>query len=316
MHLLKSIEVGQMTKMAETIEKLVKDGLLREKLSLRPSLDRVTFLLLRITKGRAVLQTEGEFILDRIEIGGKERIEFLPTKQKAVERRTHMGYLRSTGYNECVIPNQLCMKCINCGLFGAVQAERGREGRFNLKSRILYSSAYSLQDADKITETKTQTAVDEVTQSTEQALFEIEYVIPGAIFPSIVVIRDPTYYDFLTYLKTLSQPTRYGARTSLGGEIENTIVGIIFSKEFITTPLDFLLDLEQKLVGDYAFEKVLKSADEYLHAGINKGDKVFAGKELKDLLNEVKAIEITKDTVDKWNQDVASTISDELQKLG
>jgi CRISPR type I-D-associated protein Csc2 len=299
-------------------EKMVKKGFLKADLTLKPSADRVTFVLLRTVKDRAILQTEGDFTLDKVIVGSgeaaKEKVEFMSTKQKAVERRQHMAMLRSAGYGDCIIPNKLCLRCINCALFGGVRAEGGRAERYNLKSRILYSSAYSLQDAREITDTKTHNAVNEVTQSTGQALIEVEYVLPGAIFPSVTVIRDPTWYDFMSYLKVIQSATRFGARTAMGGEVENSLVAAVFSKEFVATPLEFEGYVEEHLKKDgYPYSEVQQVSGEFIKAVSTDEDTVIMGKPLENLMQEARAFDFSKKVVEELNKQTKKKI-DEVMK--
>lgn len=289
------------------IEELVDRGYLRDKLHLVPTAKRVTFIIDRVATSKAILQTEGEFTLDKVEIEGVNRVEFLPTKQKAVERRAHMQIMREKGFEGCTIPNNLCVKCMNCSLFGAVNTdgvtvkvrvttrsgqEKTEDVTYSLKSRILYSSSYSKQPADRIIDLKTHNAVDELTLETGQALFEVEYVKEGAIFPSVVIIRDPTIYDFVLYVKALnlSQVLGYGAKTSHFGRFKNEIRAIIFSNKFVVTPLDLIQEKE-----------VPEGNDSYLNP--------------TDLVKEALNFELTEEIIGNWNKDVLGAITDGLSRV-
>jgi CRISPR/Cas system CSM-associated protein Csm3 (group 7 of RAMP superfamily) len=289
------------------IEELVRKDFLREKLYPVPTAKRVTFVIDRVTTSKAIFQTEGDFALDKVEVGEKNRVEFLPTKQKAVERRAHMQIMREKGFDGCVIPNNLCVKCMNCSLFGAVNTEgvsvkvpvtrrngkkREEEVTYSLKSRILYSSSYSKQSADGIIDLKTHNAVDEVSQETGQALFEVEYIKEGTVFPSVVVIRDPTVYDFIMYLKALnlSQVLGYGAKTSDFGRLKNEVKAIIFSNKFVITPLDLIQG-----------EKIPEGDSTYL--------------EPAELVKAVLEYELTEEEIEKWNQDVLESIISGLSRV-
>jgi CRISPR type I-D-associated protein Csc2 len=288
------------------IEELVKRGYLTENLHYKPTSRRVTFVIDRVATSKAIFQTEGDFSLDKVEIGGSDHVEFLPTKQKAVERRAHMQIMREQGFDGCTIPNDLCLKCMNCSLFGAVNTEgvsldvpvtKGGKERtesvsYSLKSRILYSSSYSLQPADEIIDLKTHNAVDELTLETGQALFEVEYVKEGAIFPSVVVIRDPTVYDLILYTKALnfSQVLGYGAKTSDFGRFRNEVRAIVFSDKFVTTPLD---QIQRK--------EIPQEEGTYLSPA--------------EITKEALDYELTEDVINNWNEDVVKGMVEGLSRV-
>ncbi|MGQ9555769.1 MAG: type I-D CRISPR-associated protein Csc2, partial [Anaerolineae bacterium] len=99
-----------------------------------------------------------ETYVDKLELLGKIRAEFISRKLKGIERRAHMSLFREMieqrtekGWEEyfqahfdkrCIIPDNLCIACWNCSLFGGLEAGKGATF-----SRIRYFDTYSVEDA-------------------------------------------------------------------------------------------------------------------------------------------------------------------------
>lgn len=179
------------------------------------------------------------------------RVAFLGSKQKAPETRMARSLL-DTAYEEAGIETQpcyhkdgLCLSCPRCILFGAVKT-RGERGVRQIKHRIIYNSAFSLLPYDLIEVPITFNAINEVTQSTDQALGTKYTITPSTIFPSIVELREVTWKEFVFYLKTLMATSQYGAEGRIHGKMRNRVLGFVGGWEGIITPLEYTLELYEK----------------------------------------------------------------------
>lgn len=177
------------------------------------------------------------------------RVAFLATKQKAAESRQLEQVLRTAsleaGMNitECYLKDNLCLNCPRCALFGATSTESGRVNRANIKHRIEYSTAFSLLPFEDIETSITFNAINDLNQTTGQALGSRYAVVPATIFPSIVTLRSVTITEFILTIKTLLACKSYGAESRIGGDVRNSIFGIIGGWEEIITPLELTMEL-------------------------------------------------------------------------
>lgn len=122
-----------------------------------------------------------ETYVDKVDLLGKTRAEFIGRKMKGIERRAHMALFRQMVENQprptenaqgtpgaaaevslptsdqaqdwqtfftekfgkpCTIPDGLCVACWNCSLFGGMEAGKGATF-----SRIRYFDTFSVEDA-------------------------------------------------------------------------------------------------------------------------------------------------------------------------
>jgi CRISPR type I-D-associated protein Csc2 len=183
-----------------------------------------------------------------------KRVAFLGSKQKAAESRQMEYLLRSaasatgkdlpSGKNGdgCYLKDNLCLACPRCGLYGA--SALGEEA--NIKHRIEYSSAFSLLPFDQISEEITFNAVNELDQTTGQALGSRNVVKPASLFPSIVTLKGVTREELVLTVKTLLACKSYGAESRTGGDCRNTFFGIVAGWEEIITPLELTMELYDK----------------------------------------------------------------------
>ncbi len=183
-----------------------------------------------------------------------KRVVFLGSKQKAAESRQMEYLLRSaasatgkdlpSGKNGdgCYLKDNLCLACPRCGLYGA----SALGGEANIKHRIEYSSAFSLLPFDQISEEITFNAVNELDQTTGQALGSRNVVKPASLFPSIVTLKGVTLEELVLTVKTLLACKSYGAESRTGGDCRNTFFGIVAGWEEIITPLELTLELYDK----------------------------------------------------------------------
>lgn len=172
-----------------------------------------------------------------VRVNGREIIEVPARKMKSKEKLAGLRLCRAYGvvdasYEYNAVSTQAEMMNPNSVLFGdsvVVQSESAM-----LPSRVKYSSSYSLRERVKLTTKLTHNALSE--QGTmwdrdkgkhRQSLFSTEYVLPGTIFPSFIVIDDPTPESLIHILMCLRE-TRYGAQTSITGpNMKNTVVAIL-----------------------------------------------------------------------------------------
>ncbi len=122
-------------------------------------------------------------------------------------------------------------------LFGDTVVEGGRGNQAMFPSRVLYSSSYSIRNKVTLTRKLTHNALsslgtmwDREGGKFRQSLFNTEYVVPGTVFPSFLVLKDPTPEMLYLLLRTLRE-TSYGAQTSVTGpNFSNRVLAILATK--------------------------------------------------------------------------------------
>jgi len=254
------------------------------------------------------------------------KVAFLSSKQKAPENRMfaslvkhfYRTYLSDNSEQEllnCELKDKLCRKCPRCVLFGAVSTETGGE-RWNLKHRIEYSTAYSLQPYERVYELQTFNAVEESTQSTGQALGITESIVPIVDFPSVVSLAAVTKEELLMYLKTLLATKAYGAETRTRGDMVNYIAGICAGLEEIITSLEFSLELvDRQLSGNIRSltEITAEILNEYArNAAFRNHVVVLEPAEVEQLVEYVQNLAIDRTFIKKMYDD-AKTFSSKVE---
>jgi len=261
------------------------------------------------------------------------KVALLASKQKAPENRYFANmlkmYLRelvnsnriSLDRNhinaalECELKDKLCRRCPRCMLFGAVSTEKSTS-RFNIRHRIEYSTAYSLEPYEKVYELQTFNAIEDATQSTEQALNVVETISPLVNFTSIVSLNSATKNEFIAYLKTLLALKSYGAETRTRGDTVNIVTGIVGGYEEIITPLEYNLELSDLKSSDLSnvTEKTYEILTKYKEfAAFKDNVRILTPEELEQLLREVQEFNISEIIEDMYKQSFA--LYDELEKL-
>ncbi len=181
------------------------------------------------------------------------RVAFLATKQKAAESRELEHLLRTaTGkagliYPDCYLKDNLCMQCPRCGLYGGTSTVAGQQERANIKHRIEYSTAFSLLPFDDIATALTFNAINDRDQTTGQALGQRFAVQPATLFPSVVTLKSVTQRELILAVKTLLACKSYGAESRIGGDVRNTIWGVVAGWEEVITSLELTLELADQL---------------------------------------------------------------------
>jgi CRISPR type I-D-associated protein Csc2 len=239
------------------------------------------------------------------------RVAFLATKQKAAESRQLEYLLRtaaeSAGYKiekPCFLKDNLCLECPRCGLFGATSTESGKGQAPNIKHRIEYSTAFSLLPFEDIETATTFNAINDDKQITGQALGTRYAVAPASIFPSIVTLRSVTWREFVLAVKTILACKSYGAESRIGGDVRNTIFGIVAGWEEVLTSLEFTLELYDRK-DDLSAETVQAIAQAYAPlAGNPSRIKVFRPEEVEAIVRAVTAVELDKAFLEASYEDI------------
>jgi CRISPR type I-D-associated protein Csc2 len=221
-----------------------------------------------------------ETYVDKIDLLGKKRAEFISRKLKGIERRAHMSLFREMvekngdkWENEfenkfgkpCTIPAPLCVTCWNCSLFGALEAGKG--GTF---SRIRYFDTWSLQSADECIASTTSeeglgignTVNEELNKERGSESYHLyEYVKTGTKFPFITIIESPTLLDIAGYLAAVKRADvhGYGKYSANHGKFQSEFIAVAEGMpEFSILDLlenDSDGDIKNKVTsGEYKFE--------------------------------------------------------------
>jgi len=292
---------------------------------LSPLLDARTIqiLSLRQTHDFTILRTEESRELNTVVIPESiqspkpsVKVAFLASKQKAVETREFSRLLRTVKDYDCYLKDKLCMKCPRCALFGAVSVTGGQE--YNIKHRIEYSTAFSIERYEDLLETLTFNAIDETSQKTEQALNITHNVVPLANFPSVVSLTSVTWREFVLYLKTLLAAKSYGAETRTKGDMRNTILGIAGGYEEMITSLEFNLELAGQWESNLE-ETTQSILEKYSKMCASRANvTVLTPTELSSLISQVQDLPLDAPFVDSMQQDVdiflAKVASDKKKK--
>ncbi|MGC9203121.1 MAG: type I-D CRISPR-associated protein Cas7/Csc2, partial [Thermoproteota archaeon] len=237
---------------------------------------------------------------------------------KKIENQTTLNSEHLEKALSCELKDHLCRRCPRCMLFGAVSTEKSEDAssRFNIKHRIEYSTAYSLEPYEKVYELQTFNAIEDSTQLTEQALNVVETISPLVNFPSIVSLNSATKYEFIAYLKTLLALKSYGAETRTRGDTVNIVTGIVGGYEEIITPLEYNLELSDLKPTDLTqvTEKTYEILKKYREFAAFKDNVVIlTPDELKQLLKEIQEFDISGIVKEMYQQ--SFKLYDELKDI-
>lgn len=249
----------------------------------------------------------------------RARTVFLASKQKAPETREFASLIKEyyRHYNlsseaekailECEIKDKLCRACPRCTLFGAVVTDQKSpiwKQRWNIKHRIEYSSAFSLEAYDLISENITFNAVTESTQLTEQALGTTENVAPMANFPSIISLNSPTWEELVLVIKNLLRCKSYGAEGRTKGDTVNYITGLICGNEEVLTSLEYVLELSEPEADKDTLQTTYKIAQKYgKMATFQEALRILSPSELENFVDYVQGLQLTKEFTTKLFKD-------------
>jgi CRISPR type I-D-associated protein Csc2 len=193
----------------------------------------VTIVGIKTVKSRFLpVSHEGQGIetyVDKLELLDKNRAEFISRKLKGIERRAHMSLFRElieqkgTSWQEffkakfdkeCTIPDELCIACWNCSLFGGLEAGKGATF-----SRARYFDSYSIEDTGDCVAMEgseegmgigNQVYEDVSKPRTSDTYHLYEYVKAGTRFPFITIIESPTLLDVASYLHAVRRADEHG----------------------------------------------------------------------------------------------------------
>jgi hypothetical protein len=225
--------VNQMTE----VDSLVPRQLTKTRKVAQPTFTRevVTVVGLKTTAARFLpVSHEGhsnETYVDKVDVLGKQRAEFIARKMKGIERRAHMALFRElasrvgdddwkTFFEEhfgkpCIIPDGLCIACWNCGLFGGLDA-KGQTATF---SRIRYFDTYSVEETlECVSMLESEEGMgignqvyEDLSQARGAETYHLyEYVKAGTHFPFITLIESPTLLDVVGYLHAVRRADAHG----------------------------------------------------------------------------------------------------------
>lgn len=247
------------------------------------------------------------------------RVAFLASKQKAAESRELEHLLRtatakaSLSYPDCYLKDNLCMKCPRCALFGATSTVAGQQERANIKHRIEYSTAFSLLSHEDNATAMTFNAINDRTQTTGQALGQRFAVQPATLFPSVITLKSVTWHELVLTVKTLLSCKSYGAESRTGGDIRNTVWGIVAGWEETITSLELALELAAN-VDSLTPDTVARIIREkYVPiAGNPKHVIVLEPAEVQALAKACAEVDLDKNFLEKAYQDVERYRSEQL----
>jgi len=245
----------------------------------------------------------------------RARVVFLASKQKAPETREFAAMVKEyyrlhkltseaeKAILECEIKDKLCRACPRCTLFGAVVTDEKSpiwKQRWNIKHRIEYSSAFSIEPYDLISENITFNAVTESTQLTEQALGSTENVAPMVNFPSIVSLNSPTWEELVLVIKNILRCKSYGAEGRTKGDTVNYITGLIFANEEVLTPLEYVLELSEPNTDRDFIQATYDIAQKYgKMATFQEALRILSPQELENFVDHVQTLQLGKEFIAK-----------------
>lgn len=271
----------------------------------------ISIILVRETKDYCAFRTEPDKASNSVIIPISdtdpelvERLALLASKQKAVERRHSAAILREKfpEKDECYLKDHLCLNCPVCILNGGIKAVTGAD-EITVKSRILYSTAYSLSKYEDSIETHTFNAIDEKTTKTDQALGERELVMPGIKFISVVTFLAPTLREFVFGTYSILTTNRYGAETRIGGIVQNHLAGILAGNSESVSAYDLTLKLgtcDTKITN----KEIIQRINGIMKAKFNGKDDLAHLSKAKELENAILNLKFDKEFLNKMYEDV------------
>lgn len=241
-----------------------------------------------------------------------ERVAFLASKQKAVESRELAQVLRTAAaergveVHDCWLKDHLCLQCPRCILYGGTNASSYLTGRnaANIKHRIAYSTAFSLAEYHEVEEAITFNAVSEQDIKTGQVLNVRNVVRPATLFPSIVSLQSVTWKELLLALKAILGAHRYGAESRIGGDMRNTVFGIVAGWEEIITPLELTLELHDRQANGLTAKVVTELLEGYKESAAHRSKvKVLSVSEVEALVDDVGGFDLNKEFIEVTYQE-------------
>ncbi|MBX3086753.1 MAG: type I-D CRISPR-associated protein Cas7/Csc2 [Anaerolineae bacterium] len=223
----------------------------------RPMGKYAHIVMLRVTEGYAVFQTDGELNRARVAKGVDDpelmtRIALFKRKQTTPERLNGRELLRNYALmpDDCIYNENACKRCPDCITYGFAIGDGGSE-----KSKVYADTAFSLTDYAISHEVFTLNAPYEDGTMSDKGVVtsrinQQDHVKPQVIFPSVITTRDLSAALFAYVLGNVMRTTRYGATTTRGGTVHNHIAAIILSDGEIFSNLLFAQKLHDELHHD------------------------------------------------------------------
>ncbi|CAG0962664.1 hypothetical protein ARNL5_01037 [Anaerolineae bacterium] len=273
----------------------------------RPMGKYAHIVMLRVTEGYALFQTDGELNRARVTAGTQKedplmtRITLFKRKQTTPERLNGRELLRNYGLmpEECVYNESACKRCPDCVTYGFAIGDGGSE-----KSKVYAETAFSLTDYALSHEVFTLNAPYEDGTMSDKGVVTSrinsqDHVKPQTIFPSVLTTRDLTASLFAYVLGNVMRTTRYGATTTRGGTVRNHIAAIILSDGEIFSNLLFTQHLFDELqptgIDPVKVSDALSAADKViptlLKADNVRDQQVLMGSDLAAFLTNVRAMD-------------------------
>jgi len=252
-----------------------------------------------------------------------ERVAFLASKQKAVESRELARILRTATaeqgikVHDCWLKDHLCLQCPRCILFGGTNASSYLTGQnaANIKHRIAYGTAFSLAGYHEVEEAITFNAVSELDIKTGQVLNVRNVVRPATLFPSIVSLQSVTWKELLLALKAILGAHRYGAESRIGGDMRNSVYGIVAGWEEIITPLELTLELYDRQATGITPEVVAQILEGYKESTTHRAKvKVLSVSEIEALVDAVGEFNLTREFIEATYREAEDYRSDQGEK--
>jgi CRISPR type I-D-associated protein Csc2 len=289
--------------------------------------ETVQLILVREILDYTVLRTEEDRQLNAVvtplsiaKPDATRRVAFLATKQKAAESRQLEHLLRTAcreagmEFQECYLKDNLCMRCPRCGLFGATSTESGQAERANIKHRIEYSTAFSLLPFEDIATSTTFNAINDKDITTGQALGARHAVSPATLFPSVVTLKSVTKRELILAVKTLLSCKSYGAESRIGGDVRNTVIGVVAGWEEAITSLELALELfdhqdsvTPATVGDLIKAKYVPMA------GNPDRIRIVSPDEVETLVRECTSTKLDKTFLEESYKDIEDYRAEQLK---
>lgn len=278
----------------------------------------IQLILMREILDYTVLRTEEDRQLNTVytplSVTNNEparRVAFLATKQKAAESRQLEQLLRTAteeaklSVPECYLKDKLCMKCPRCGLYGATSTESGQSDRANIKHRIEYSTAFSLLPYEDVATVTTFNAINDKNITTGQALGARYAVAPATLFPSIITLKSVTWIELVLAVKTLLACKSYGAESRIGGDVRNTIIGVVAGWEEVITSLELALELYDRQKNITPGEIMSFIKNDYVPKAGNPGKvNVLEPEQTEELIKACVDTALDKQFLEKAYQDI------------
>ena len=150
---------------------------------------------------------------------GVEKAVFAGTKRRGVDRRTMHEFRNRWWDEECFIP-ALCGMCPTCLLLGFTgttsDVKKIKDLGVNCKSRILYTTAYSVQPTGDAVTTHTRNQVNERSQTTagSAGIHTEEVIVAGTDFPTYTTLHHVLDWEIGTFAHAFLENVNQGRYTA------------------------------------------------------------------------------------------------------